>query len=272
MRQQDFSASDAAQVSAAFGAGWAIGPAIAGWLSDRIGRRRTLLVTLSAVTTVYLLLPALHTLPALTAAAFAVGLLFDAPRPAVLALVADLVCRPSIGMSRSDMATCTFSARLIQGPWHPVSGSCPCAEPRKQRTTWRQDPFTSCGVGSSPGSPKRWPDRDGMVKTSLHGHIDPARRSTGIVWPQVGRDVGGAPCRAVTQMESFRPAGLRWARCLARWAGSDSNAKRSLRARPERFASCCPATSDTTAHLPPPIRRAVGWCLRIACRGSRSAT
>lgn len=91
VRQQDFSASDAAQVSAAFGAGWAIGPAIAGWLSDRIGRRRTLLVTLSTVTTVYLLLPALHTLPALTAAAFAVGLLFDAPRPAVLALVADLV-------------------------------------------------------------------------------------------------------------------------------------------------------------------------------------
>ncbi|MFI0813592.1 MFS transporter [Streptomyces echinatus] len=91
VRQQHFSAADAAQVSAAFGAGWAIGPAIAGWLADRIGRRRTLLVTLSAVTTVYLLLPALHTLAALIAAAFAVGLLFDAPRPAVLALVADLV-------------------------------------------------------------------------------------------------------------------------------------------------------------------------------------
>ncbi|WP_435058016.1 MFS transporter [Streptomyces sp. bgisy060] len=91
VRQQHFSAADAAQVSAAFGAGWAIGPAIAGWLADRIGRRPTLLVTLSAVTTAYLLLPALHTLPALTAAAFAVGLLFDAPRPAVLALVADLV-------------------------------------------------------------------------------------------------------------------------------------------------------------------------------------
>ncbi|MFH0245989.1 MFS transporter [Streptomyces sp. HK10] len=91
VRQQHFSAADAAQVSAAFGAGWAIGPAIAGWLADRIGRRQTLLVTLSAVTMVYLLLPALHTLPVLTAAAFAVGLLFDAPRPAVLALVADLV-------------------------------------------------------------------------------------------------------------------------------------------------------------------------------------
>ncbi|MFJ3658256.1 MFS transporter [Streptomyces nigra] len=91
VRQQHFSASDAAQVSAAFGAGWAIGPAIAGWLADRIGRRRTLLMTLSAVTTVYLLLPTLDSLPALTGAAFAVGLLFEAPRPAVLALVADLV-------------------------------------------------------------------------------------------------------------------------------------------------------------------------------------
>ncbi|MFB6985563.1 MFS transporter [Streptomyces sp. NPDC056304] len=91
VRQQHFSAADAAQVSAAFGAGWAIGPAIAGWLADRIGRRPTLLVTVSAATAIYLILPALQTLAALTAAALAVGLLFDAPRPAVLALVADLV-------------------------------------------------------------------------------------------------------------------------------------------------------------------------------------
>lgn len=91
VRQQHFSAADAAQVSAAFGAGWAIGPAIAGWLADRVGRRPTLLVALFAVTAVYLNLPELHTLPALTTAALAVGLLFDAPRPAVLTLVADLV-------------------------------------------------------------------------------------------------------------------------------------------------------------------------------------
>jgi MFS family permease len=91
VRQQHFSAADAAQVSAAFGAGWAIGPAVAGWLADRVGRRPTLLVALTAVSAVYLTLPALQTLVALTAAALAVGLLFDAPRPAVLALVADLV-------------------------------------------------------------------------------------------------------------------------------------------------------------------------------------
>ncbi|MGW6203689.1 MFS transporter [Streptomyces sp. NPDC055089] len=91
VREQNFSASDAAQVSAAFGAGWAVGPAIAGWLADRVGRRPTLLVALSAVTAVYLTLPALHTLTALTVAALVVGLLFDAPRPAVLTLVADLV-------------------------------------------------------------------------------------------------------------------------------------------------------------------------------------
>ncbi|MET8816527.1 MFS transporter [Streptomyces sp. NPDC004549] len=91
VRQQHFSAADAAQVSAAFGAGWAIGPVIAGWLADRIGRGKTLLLALSAVTAVYLTLPTLQTLVALTVAAFAVGLFFDAPRPAVLALVADLV-------------------------------------------------------------------------------------------------------------------------------------------------------------------------------------
>ncbi|MFJ9580826.1 MFS transporter [Streptomyces sp. NPDC101191] len=97
VRQQHFSAADAAQVSAAFGAGWAVGPAIAGWLADRIGRRLTLLATLGAVTATYLTLPALHALAALTAAAFAVGLLFEAPRPAVLALVADLVPEESRG-------------------------------------------------------------------------------------------------------------------------------------------------------------------------------
>ncbi|MCX4681626.1 MFS transporter [Streptomyces sp. NBC_01433] len=91
VRQQHFSAADAAQVSAAFGAGWAIGPAVAGWLADHVGRRPTLLVALTAVAAMYLTLPALQTLIALTAAALAVGLLFDAPRPAVLALVADLV-------------------------------------------------------------------------------------------------------------------------------------------------------------------------------------
>ncbi|MGW3929804.1 MFS transporter [Streptomyces microflavus] len=91
VRQQDFSAADAAQVSAAFGAGWALGPAIAGWLADRIGRHPTLLMTLSAVAAMYLTLPALQSLAALTAAALTIGLLFDAPRPAVLALVADLV-------------------------------------------------------------------------------------------------------------------------------------------------------------------------------------
>ncbi|MFJ5952596.1 MFS transporter [Streptomyces noursei] len=99
VRQQHFSAAEAAQVSAAFGAGWAFGPAIAGWLADRIGRRRTLLVTLTSVTAMYLILPALHALAALTAAALAVGLLFDAPRPAVLAGVADVVPEEARGQA-----------------------------------------------------------------------------------------------------------------------------------------------------------------------------
>ncbi|WP_225636747.1 MFS transporter [Streptomyces solaniscabiei] len=103
VRQQHFSAADAAQVSAAFGAGWAIGPAGAGWLADRIGRRMTLLLTLSAVTAVYLTLPSLQALAALTVAAFAIGLLFDAPRPAVLALVADLVPAAARGKAYSRL-------------------------------------------------------------------------------------------------------------------------------------------------------------------------
>ncbi|MFE0775598.1 MFS transporter [Streptomyces sp. NPDC058861] len=91
VRHQHFSATDAAQVSAAFGAGWVVGPAVAGWLTDRIGRHPTLPLALISVSAVYLTLPALNSLPALTTAAFAIGLLFDGPRPTVFALVADLV-------------------------------------------------------------------------------------------------------------------------------------------------------------------------------------
>ncbi|MEU6070611.1 MFS transporter [Streptomyces sp. NPDC047082] len=91
VRHQHVSAADAAQITAAFGGGWLIGPVVAGWCADRIGRRHTLLLTLSAVAATYLTLPHLETMPALSTAACAVGLLFDGPRPAVFALVADLV-------------------------------------------------------------------------------------------------------------------------------------------------------------------------------------
>ncbi|MFF3787139.1 MFS transporter [Streptomyces sp. NPDC001933] len=85
------SPSEAAHVSAAFGAGWLTGPLIAGMLTDRIGRRATLQIALLSTAGACLVLGQARSLTALGAAAFAVGFFFDAPRPAVTALITDML-------------------------------------------------------------------------------------------------------------------------------------------------------------------------------------
>ncbi|MFE0062655.1 MFS transporter, partial [Streptomyces sp. NPDC059003] len=90
----DHSAADAAHISAAFGVGWLLGPLLAGMFTDRLGRRATLQIALLGTAGACLALSQARSLPALGAAAFAVGLLFDAARPAVTTLVTDLVPAP----------------------------------------------------------------------------------------------------------------------------------------------------------------------------------
>ncbi|MER5696127.1 MFS transporter [Streptomyces mirabilis] len=76
-------------VLAAFGLGYLVGQVLCGWLADRIGRRATLVAAMLLAAAVFPLLAQVHTAFALTAAAAVAGLVYDAPRPIVSALVAD---------------------------------------------------------------------------------------------------------------------------------------------------------------------------------------
>jgi MFS family permease len=86
-------------VAACFGAGAFASQAVGGYLADRIGRRFTLVTGMLASAVGYLALGAAPNLPAIAAAAAWTGLAIDLYRPAVAAIVADLV--PSADRSRA---------------------------------------------------------------------------------------------------------------------------------------------------------------------------
>jgi MFS family permease len=60
-------------------------------LADRIGRRATLVGSMTAATVIFPVLAQVHTLTALAVSAFLAGVCYDAPRPIVSALIADSV-------------------------------------------------------------------------------------------------------------------------------------------------------------------------------------
>jgi MFS family permease len=64
---------------------------VGGWLSDRVGRRVTMLICFFGTTAALVLLGSARSMPTIWATAFAVGLLGDLFRPAVSATVADLL-------------------------------------------------------------------------------------------------------------------------------------------------------------------------------------
>nr|WP_260327769.1 MFS transporter [Streptomyces sp. Ag109_O5-1] len=78
-------------VLALWGAGWFIGQLLCGWLADRVGRRATLVGAMTAAAAAFPLLAEARTPQALGVAAVVSGLVYDAPRPIVAALVADTV-------------------------------------------------------------------------------------------------------------------------------------------------------------------------------------
>ncbi len=85
------SISTAGQVLAAFGAGWVLGQPLAGAAADRIGRKPTIVASLALTATAYGLLARATTVPELIALAAAIGLVFDAPRTAITAWIADIL-------------------------------------------------------------------------------------------------------------------------------------------------------------------------------------
>jgi MFS family permease len=81
----------ASAVLVLWGAGWFTGQLLCGWLADRVGRRATLVGAMTVAAVGFPLLAAAHTPLALGVAAAVSGLVYDAPRPIVSALVADTV-------------------------------------------------------------------------------------------------------------------------------------------------------------------------------------
>ncbi|MFG2425199.1 MFS transporter [Streptomyces sp. NPDC048448] len=83
--------SVASIVLAVFGAGWLVGQVLCGWLADRIGRRATLAGAMLLAATTFPVLAQVHTTVALIAAAAVSGAVYDAPRPVIAAMVADVI-------------------------------------------------------------------------------------------------------------------------------------------------------------------------------------
>lgn len=83
------SATTAGAVAAAVGAGSVASQLLGGWSSDRIGRRHTMLIGFVGTALGLVALGSADTMPAIWAAAVAVGLASDLFRPAAMATVAD---------------------------------------------------------------------------------------------------------------------------------------------------------------------------------------
>lgn len=86
-----FSSQTVGRILAVFGLGWLLGQLLAGAVSDRVGRRTTLVTSMLLATISLPLLAQAHTESSVLAASLVVGAVYDAPRPIVSAVIADLI-------------------------------------------------------------------------------------------------------------------------------------------------------------------------------------
>jgi MFS family permease len=91
LRRQGFSDGDAAMALAAYGIGHLLASWIGGYLTDRIGRRKTIALSMFSAAIAMLLLARAETLVEITALIWLTGLTAELYRPASSALLADLV-------------------------------------------------------------------------------------------------------------------------------------------------------------------------------------
>ena len=87
-RGRHLDTSQVAVVLAAFGAGWAAGPPVAGWAADRAGPRNVIIAGNIAAWAAYIAAGIARSTVALAAGAAAVGLVFEMWRPAAQSLLA----------------------------------------------------------------------------------------------------------------------------------------------------------------------------------------
>ncbi|MBQ0972851.1 MFS transporter [Streptomyces sp. RK31] len=79
------------QVLAVFGIGWLLGQLLTGWAADRLGRRRTLVTSMATAAVLLPLLAQAHDFAAVCTGALIAGIVYDAARPVVTAVIADLI-------------------------------------------------------------------------------------------------------------------------------------------------------------------------------------
>lgn len=91
MTRQRYSLADAGWTLFAFGLGNLGASLIGGHLADMIGRKRTMMTSLFSTSVLMCLLPQAHSLGVIQALMFAIGLAGELYRPAVNALIADII-------------------------------------------------------------------------------------------------------------------------------------------------------------------------------------
>ena len=91
VRRKGFTTSEAAITLGAYGAGHFVASALGGYLADRLGRRKTIVLSMFSAALVMVLLSQASSLGMLVAITFAAGVTGELYRPASSALLADLV-------------------------------------------------------------------------------------------------------------------------------------------------------------------------------------
>ncbi|MFC6085469.1 MDR family MFS transporter [Sphaerisporangium aureirubrum] len=112
-------------VMAVFGVGSLMSQLVAGWLTDRLGRRATLTGGMVATAVMMILLGYSTSLPAIVAVMGVLGLVVDAYRPASQALVADLIAPGDRSRAFGMLfwaVNLGFAIAMVAGGWLAQSG------------------------------------------------------------------------------------------------------------------------------------------------------
>lgn len=99
--ERGFSETMAGLVLGLYGLGGAVGVTVAGHLTDRWGRRPTVLLTMGSSALLMVVLGLAHSAPAIMAGALALGVAAEGARPPLGAMIADLVPAPDRGRAFS---------------------------------------------------------------------------------------------------------------------------------------------------------------------------
>lgn len=164
-------------VVAAYGLGWAVGQLLCGWLVDRVGARVTLVSTMLVAAAVLVLMAGLHTVPGLLVGAMIAGLVCDAPRPVLGAVIAAPILSTQPYRQPSSCARRCGSAVWSRAGWTPRCCTGSMASGVRSSRGWQAAVYLPmCAVGPSPAFELAPPCR----KLAIGRH---SRTSAWSCWP-----------------------------------------------------------------------------------------